>query len=145
MTLRCLSQKQLLELAEEVVSRGGVLRFQARGRSMRPAIADQDWVVLGPVGGHEPRLGEVVLARTRRGPRLHRVVEKGAGADGGWLRVRGDTQLGRGETVSMDAVVARLVKVDRSLIRAVLLRVAERARRIGWPRSQVAPAGAQVA
>ena len=92
---------------------------------MRPVIADGDEVVLGPVTAPEPRIGDVILVDTSRGPKLHRVIERGQDPDGTWLRVRGDTQVGAGERVRLDAVCARVVHVQRTLAKSVAVYAAE--------------------
>jgi hypothetical protein len=115
----------LLVVARAVVSRGGLLRCRVHGYSMRPIIADGDEVVLGPLGSREPRVGEVILVDTSRGPKLHRIIERGQDADGAWLRVRGDTQLGAGETVRLDAIYARVVNVERPLLKTLAVYAAE--------------------
>ena len=125
MTARSLSRQQLLLLARAVVSRGGLLRCRVHGYSMRPVIADGDEVVLGPLLAGEPQTGEVILVGTSRGPKLHRVIERGHDADGTWLRVRGDTQVGAGETVRLDAVYARVVSVHRPLVKTLTVYAAE--------------------
>jgi hypothetical protein len=116
---RSLSRSQLLELARQVVSRGGLLRVQVRGQSMRPAIADDDQVVLCPIRSPGPCAGEVVLAETRLGPRLHRVVARGVDEQGPWLRIRGDRQVGPGQLVRPEDVVAAVARVERPLYKAL--------------------------
>ena len=125
MTARSLSRQQLLVVAGAVVSRGGLLRCRVHGYSMRPVISDGDDVVLGPLEAQGPRVGEVLLVDTSRGPKLHRVIARGRDGDGTWLRVRGDTQVGAGETVRLDAVYARVVSVQRPLVKTLAVHVAE--------------------
>jgi len=92
---------------------------------MRPIIADGDDVVLGPLLTGEPHIGEVILVDTSRGPKLHRVIERGQDDNGTWLRVRGDTQVGAGETVRLDAIYARVVSVHRPLVKALAVYATE--------------------
>ena len=118
MTVRTLSRAEFVAVASEVVSRGGLIRCRVHGQCMRPRVADDDVVVLGPSPSSSLNVGNVVLARTARGPRLHRIVAVGQDEQGDWLQVRGDTQVGSGQRVRPADVVASLVRVERPLLRA---------------------------
>lgn len=109
--------EQLLQLAGEVISRGGYFTFHTTGHSMYPAIAHGDQVILGPLPEGGARVGDVVLAGTRDGPRLHRVVSAGTDPSGPFLLVRGDAETGPGERVRPEAVCGRVVRVHRPLRR----------------------------
>jgi phage repressor protein C with HTH and peptisase S24 domain len=80
--------RQLLQLAGEVISRGGHFCFHTTGHSMYPAIAHGDRVILGPLLGGTARVGDVVLAETQEGPRLHRVISIGTKSSGSAMRKR---------------------------------------------------------
>jgi hypothetical protein len=125
MTARTLSRQQLLLVARAVVSKGGHLRCRVHGYSMRPMITDGDEVVLGAVRSSTPHIGEVILVDTSRGPKLHRVIECGQDSSGNWLRVRGDTQIGAGEVVRLDALYARVVSVHRPLLKTIAIYATE--------------------
>ena len=62
------------EVIHELLERGHRARFQARGRSMSPAIRDGESVEITPTDIASLRKGEIVLAKTSRGFRLHRIV-----------------------------------------------------------------------
>jgi hypothetical protein len=132
---RALSREQFVALVELVTARGGLLRCRVRGQSMRPAVGDLDDVVLGPVDRTTLAVGDIVLARTRRGPKLHRIVDQGDG----WVRVRGDMQPGAGQTITPDTVVARLVKVERPLSRTLALYWDHFIGHVPWLRSRPVP------
>ena len=134
MSQRSLSREQFVQLAEAVTKRGGFVRCRVHGQSMRPAIADDDVAVLGPVDLGPLQLGDVVLARTPRGPKLHRVVAWGVDPDGPWLRIRGDTQVGRGQKIRPGDVAARVHHVERPLLKTAQVYFDHFARRVPWLR-----------
>ena len=107
--------EQLLQLAGEVISRGGHFTFQTTGHSMYPAIAHGDRVILGPLPEGGARVRDVVLVGTPDGPRLHRIISTGADPSGPFLLVRGDAETGPGERVGPEAVCGRVVRVNRPL------------------------------
>lgn len=119
MNTRALDPHRLWETACEVCGRGGHLAIRARGHSMHPHIADGERVVLGPLGPAGPRPGEVVLARTQEGARLHRVLRH---TRDGYL-LRGDAAAATPEQVSGRDICARVVRVERAPLRRLLLRL----------------------
>jgi hypothetical protein len=108
-----LSPKQLVELAKEVVGRGGLLTFRASGHSMAPLIADADTVILGPLKNGKVSLGDIVLVDCPGGPRLHRVVLIGPGRDDQYIITRGDQMSAGQEKVKAEAIFGRVVRVHR--------------------------------
>jgi ribosomal protein S18 acetylase RimI-like enzyme len=106
-----LSNLGQLELLRGVVERGVSLRTTVRGFSMAPFVCDRDVLTIAPIGGREPRVGEViafVLPGTGR-MAVHRVVAR-VGA--GWL-MRGDSCPEADGVVTLDAMVGRVVRVER--------------------------------
>jgi len=67
---------QFLAMCEAVLGTGAAVRFHARGLSMQPNINDGECVELRPAAISEVSKGEIVLAQTGDGLRLHRVVER---------------------------------------------------------------------
>jgi hypothetical protein len=63
-------------MCEAVLDTGASVRFHARGLSMQPNINDGETVELRPAAASEVSKGEIVLAQTGDGLRLHRVVER---------------------------------------------------------------------
>ncbi len=85
---RCISHKEFLGLAEEILARGKPFRFRAQGKSMSPFIKDGDTVTLVP--DKKADVGDVVLFKTDEGRLyLHRIVKK---AESG-IVTRGDAYL----------------------------------------------------
>jgi hypothetical protein len=86
-----ISRAELVELAAQVVRRGGCLAFRAHGPSMAPSVTDGERVTVGPLPPGGPRHLDLVLARTNRGPRLHRVVAVGEDSVGRFYTLKGDS------------------------------------------------------
>jgi len=120
-----LDDERLWDLAAEVIGKGGLFEFRARGYSMYPCIADGDRVKLGPLAASGPALGEIVLARSASGLRLHRVV-----AQGKCLRLRGDAQPGPGEEIGHGNVCGRVLAVQVSPLQRCLRRLRTLLRRL---------------
>jgi hypothetical protein len=110
-----LSAGDLLALAASVLSRGGHLDIRVDGHSMRPFLSPDDCVTLGPLAPGGLSLGEVLLADTPDGARLHRVVGEGSDVDGRYLLLRGDAETGSGTLVRPVAIIGRVVSVRRGL------------------------------
>jgi hypothetical protein len=72
------------ELLRSLTAQGIAVRFRARGRSMYPAISDNDVVQVEAAGDNAER-GDVVLVEGDGALRVHRIVS----AEGD-LRTRGD-------------------------------------------------------
>ena len=65
------------EVAGDLLNRGLGFRFQARGRSMLPVIADGDILHIEPARFcSEYRVGEIVLFRIEGKLKAHRVIRK---------------------------------------------------------------------
>lgn len=109
-----LCSRDLLDLGEQLLSRGGSVRVEVTGTSMRPAIKSGDIVVGEPLleGTAEP--GEVVALRTEAGqPVVHRVVARRRRA-GRWLLVTtGDAAGGLDSIVPESDALARVVATER--------------------------------
>ena len=73
-----LSSPVIMELIEAVHEKGAPFCFQAWGPSMTPAIRAGDAITLSPLGGLEPRRGDVLAFRHPVYPQMlvHRVLRK---------------------------------------------------------------------
>ena len=100
-----------LELLRSVVERGHALRMPVRGFSMTPLIRDGDILTIFPLDDDGPALGEVVAVVVPNTGLLavHRVVAK---ESGGW-RVRGDMSARADGVLMRDAMIGRVVRVER--------------------------------
>jgi hypothetical protein len=107
---------------EAVLKKGRPFRFEARGESMHPAIRHGDVVTVAPLAGRPPAVGDVVaiVHPATGGVRVHRVVSAG----GERYVLKGDNALGADPPVGPDAILGRVVGLERG----------GRARRLGpWP------------
>ena len=108
-----IDQTAFLALAEEVLGRGGVLEFCARGGSMFPAIRDGDTLRVCAQHADDLRVGSVILYRDGQGRAVvHRIVAVRSAPYPAYL-VRGDASFGRAECVAADQVLGVVTGVQR--------------------------------
>lgn len=93
----------------DLLRRGVPVRFQAKGDSMYPSIRCGEHVHVSPAEAETLRVGDVVLARARRGLTAHRVVKLHDNS----VITRGDNALGRDAVLEHDAVIGRVTLVER--------------------------------
>ncbi len=106
-----LSASEVHELALAILARGLLLRFRARGRSMRPQIAHGEWVEAAPQPFESLRRGQVVLYRTGEHPLVaHRLLD----SKGETRRARGDS-CARIDTITALDYLGVAVRTARSL------------------------------
>ena len=86
-------------LAKELLAANLGLRFQAHGRSMTPAIADEEIVYVQPAAPDTLDCGDVVLFSQGEHFRVHRIVK--AGRSSRVFVTQGDS------TMQADAAVSR--------------------------------------
>ncbi len=76
-----LSGQDMASLVEAVLQKGAAFRFKATGISMKPSIRHNDIVIVSPLAGNQPFVGEIVAFRQPGTNRLviHRVfkIKKG--------------------------------------------------------------------
>ncbi len=63
-------------LAAQLITGGAGIRFQARGRSMFPAIDDGEFLHVEPVAIDELKRGDIILFRHTEGLKAHRIIRK---------------------------------------------------------------------
>lgn len=97
------------DVIADLLARGHRVRFQARGDSMHPAIRDDDYLEVQPLGDAPIRRGEIVVMLADRGLTVHRVLAQ-----------RGDQVFARGDNAPADdpplhrsRVIGRVVGVER--------------------------------
>jgi len=95
-------------MCEAVLKNGASVRFHARGLSMQPNINDGEAVELRPATAGEVSKGEIVLAQTGDGLRLHRVVEKIASG----VLTRGDA--GMENDAPSVAIIGKAVAIEKA-------------------------------
>lgn len=98
------------------------VRFQARGASMSPAIRDGEMVEVIPASRDELGKGDIVLAKSAHGFRLHRIVradhEKDVFITRGDCSQQDDPQLSGIEILGVAR--SKEVRVGRFIVRADL-------------------------
>jgi ribosomal protein S18 acetylase RimI-like enzyme len=106
-----LSNPAQLELLRGTAARGVSLRTAVRGFSMAPFVRDGDVVTIVPMGGREPRVGDVVALAmpTERRMAVHRVVAR---VPPGWI-VQGDNCPLPDGVFPRDAFVGLVTRVER--------------------------------
>jgi hypothetical protein len=90
----------------ELLASGQHARFCAAGDSMYPTIRGGDMVEIAPFEPASLRPGDIVLATTRRGLTLHRIVR--ISADG--IVIRGDNALFSDAPVAPEEILGRMVE-----------------------------------
>ena len=103
------NQRAAAEMTQELLERGQVIHFCARGQSMWPYIQDGDQVFVGPA--RMPlRVGDVVFVPNAEFGQLHRVV---AGPIEGRVKLRGDALVKSDGWIPSDRVAGALVAQRR--------------------------------
>jgi phage repressor protein C with HTH and peptisase S24 domain len=107
-----LSGESLTELMREVLARGRLFRFRAKGSSMSPFIKDGDVVTVRPLGGSPPRTGDIVafLHPATGRAAVHRVVRKTSGL----FSLKGDNVLDGDGTLSLGQILGTVCRVERA-------------------------------
>lgn len=102
----------IMELIEAVHEKGASFRFQAPGRSMTPAIRDNDVITISPLGGLIPRRGDVIAFRHPERPQLlvHRVLH----AQDRKFYVKGDNCPAADGWVPAENVLGLITGVERN-------------------------------
>jgi hypothetical protein len=106
-----ISGASLAGLMGAVLEKGKPFRFEARGESMHPAIRDGDILTVAPPAGREPRTGDIVafVHSGTGGVLVHRVIRTRAGR----YVLKGDNALGADPEVGQDAILGRVVGLER--------------------------------
>jgi uncharacterized repeat protein (TIGR01451 family) len=116
----------------ECLKAGLRIRFQARGASMSPAIRDGETVYVKPASEANLRRGDIVLAKSDIGFRLHRLICADVHRD--VFVTRGDCGLQDDPTVRRDQIlgvaVAKDVRVGTRIVRAKFRGIGGRCLRI---------------
>jgi signal peptidase I len=105
--------KVFLDVVTDVLRRGYSIRFRAGGSSMWPTIRSGEAITVEPTKATAIKLKDIIFYRTGRGVIGHRVV-KIANRNGELvLLARGDADLGAGEPVAAEQILAKVVAVER--------------------------------
>jgi len=96
----------------EVLAAGHTARFRASGDSMYPAIRSGDYLEIAPCPVSQLRLGDVILAMTKRGLTAHRIVRIRDAEDAVRITMRGDNALRSDPPVAPEDVLGRVERVE---------------------------------
>jgi signal peptidase I len=96
----------------EVLAAGHTARFRASGDSMYPAIRSGDYLEIAPCHASQLRLGDIILAMTKRGLTAHRIVRIRDGEGGVRITMRGDNALRSDASVGPEDVLGRVERVE---------------------------------
>lgn len=109
-----ISSSEFTPLARELLLGGCMIRFSARGVSMRPFILDGDVLTIVPARICDIRVGDVVLHEQKGGAIVaHRVVAVETHIGETFIRTRGDGRSGDTDKVEAGSVLGKAVKAER--------------------------------
>lgn len=104
------------QLSRGLLANGHQVRFQARGRSMQPLIRDGETLRVESVAPRRLRVGDIVVAKTPRGLRAHRLIFKDIARD--CFLTRGDAGLESDPPIGAQQIIGRVVLGTRAHLRA---------------------------
>jgi len=93
----------------DLLSRGHAVRFRATGDSMYPSIQSGEHVCVAPVGERSLQVGDVVLARAKRGLTAHRIVKMRDDS----IVMRGDNAILHDSPLHKHSVIGRVAHIER--------------------------------
>ncbi len=102
-------------ISEEILGRGGVLRFQAYGGSMHPFVRNGDIVEVEPIIPGQVRAGDIILFKD--GPQsmlAHRVIRRMKNEKGLCFITKGDSASNADSPVAPERVLGRLRRIERN-------------------------------
>ncbi len=106
-------QENFLELSQKLLDRGGLLRFQAHGRSMHPFIKNGDIVLVEPCNGNSVGIGDIIFYRRPDGSSAaHRLVKITGTKDGLILIAKGDALKYADTPVNSRQVLGRVITIE---------------------------------
>lgn len=111
-----ITQKELAELAADMLEKGISIKFQAHGGSMRPFVLDGDTVTVGAVDVNKCSHGNIVLCRTvDESVVLHRIIrlKKDAGGALQALVVQGDAHVNHEDVIDLSSIIGLVNTVQR--------------------------------
>jgi uncharacterized repeat protein (TIGR01451 family) len=104
------SQK-FVQVCEELLAHGHQVRFRAHGQSMQPNILNDEALVMAPIGGKLPGVGDVLTTRSADGLRVHRVIA--VDECGSEVVTRGDAGQENDAAVTNGAALGKIVALER--------------------------------
>jgi signal peptidase I len=109
------SNPEFLELSKEILGHGLILRFQARGQSMFPAVRDGDILTVRPAAPYEIKQHDIIFFHTADSRVVaHRVTKKIQIEGRIILLTRGDFFRGLNEEVFFEDVLGKVSDIERN-------------------------------
>ena len=100
-------------MSQELLDRGGLLRFQAHGRSMHPFIKNGDIILVEPRNGNSVGIGDIIFYRRPDGSSAaHRLVKITGKKDGLILITKGDALRFVDPPVTSGQVMGRVINIE---------------------------------
>ncbi len=105
-----LKRGDFASISQEVLGRGRILRFKAKGGSMSPFIRNGDVVEVVPLKG-KINLGDIILYHSSYGnPVVHRVIRRNRES----IITKGDSVPGSDQPIFLKQVLGRVVAIERN-------------------------------
>lgn len=105
-----LKREDFASIAQEVLGRGRILRFKAKGGSMSPFIRNGDVLEVAPFKG-KINLGDIILYHSSCGsPVIHRVIQRRKES----IITKGDSVPGSDQPMLFKQVLGRVVAIEKN-------------------------------
>ncbi len=105
-----LKREDFASIAQEVLGRGRILKFKAKGGSMSPFIRNGDVVEVVPVKG-KMNLGDIILYHSSYGnPVVHRVIQRNKES----IITKGDSVPNSDQPIFSKQVLGRVVAIEKN-------------------------------
>ena len=106
-------QADFLELSQELLDRGGLLRFQAHGRSMYPFIKNGDIILVEQRNGDSVGIGDIIFyRRSDDSLAAHRLIKITGTKDRIFLFTKGDSLKYIDPPVTSGQVMGRVIGIE---------------------------------
>ncbi len=107
------NRTDFLELSQELLDRGALLRFRAHGRSMHPFIKNGNILIVEPLNGTSASIGDVVFYRRSDGSlTAHRLIKVNHHKESTVLITRGDSHKYYDLPVPSEQVMGRIIRIE---------------------------------
>jgi hypothetical protein len=107
------NRTEFLELSQELLDRGALLRFRATGRSMHPFIKNGSILVVEPFSGLAAKIGDVIFYRRPDGSMTaHRLLKMTGEGNNTVLITKGDSLSYLDPPVPVGQVMGRVIRIE---------------------------------
>lgn len=108
------NRSDFLELSQEILEQGALLRFRAPGNSMHPFIENGDILVVEPSNGAQAHIGDVIFYHRPDGRLIaHRLIRIQNQGDSVALITQGDSLRCPDPPLRPEQVLGRVIAVER--------------------------------